>query len=59
MKPSELERYCFYCQDALAEVTRKVAMLRKNGYKLADFEAKLCKNCNYLSDEVLTKYFSV
>lgn len=59
MKPSELEKYCFYCQDEPARHIRKVAIRRKNGFKLADFDAHLCDNCNYLDDIVLSNYFSV
>ena len=58
MKPSELKRYCFYCQDEKAEHVRKVAMRRNNGFKLADFDAHLCKRCNFLNDETLSDYFS-
>lgn len=59
MKPGELERYCFYCQDEKAEHVRTVAMRRRGGYKLADFEAHLCKHCNCLDDKILSDYFSV
>ena len=59
MKPSETETYCFYCRDKKAEHVRKVAMRRNNGFKLADFDAHLCKRCNFLDDKTLSDYFSV
>lgn len=59
MKPSEIETYCFYCQDKKAEHIRKVAMRRSNGFKLMDFDAHLCKCCNLLDDKTLSYYFSV
>ena len=59
MKPSELEKYCFYCQDEKAEHVRKVVMRHNGGYKLTDFEAHLCKRCNFLDDKTLSDYFSI
>jgi len=51
--------FCYYCQDDLATETRNIPLRRSNGYKLMDFEAKLCKGCNCLSDKFLSDYFSI
>jgi hypothetical protein len=59
MEPNEIEQFCFYCQDNKAEYTRKIAIRRKNGFKLMDFDAHLCKCCNCLDDKILNDYFSV
>ena len=57
MKPSEFEKYCFYCKDVPAEVVRNIPLMRKNGYKLIDFETHLCKECNDLDDKILSNFF--
>jgi hypothetical protein len=59
MESSETEQFCFYCQDNKAEYTRKIAIRRNNGFKLMDFDAHLCKNCNCIDDTTLSNYFSV
>ena len=59
MKQSTLEKFCFYCQDDKAECVRKIAIRRNNGFKLMDFDAHLCKNCNCIDDTTLSDYFSV
>lgn len=59
MKPSELRKDCFYCRDRCANVVRKIPLKLKNGYKLIDFEASLCMECNDLDDKTLSDYFSI
>jgi len=59
MKPSELKTYCYYCQKEIAEHTRLIPLRRSNGFKLIDFEAKLCRECNKLGDKPLSDYFSI
>lgn len=59
MEPKDLKIYCYYCQDNEATHTRDIPLRRQNGYKLMDFEVKLCDRCNGLNDQVLSNYFSV
>ena len=59
MELNEIKKICFYCQDNKAEHIRKVAVRRKNGFKLMDFDTHLCKRCNCLDDKTLSDYFSV
>ena len=59
MENHRTKTYCFYCQDELAEHKRDIPIRRNNGYNLSDFEAQLCKRCNFLDDKTLSDYFSV
>lgn len=55
----EITTVCYCCQYEIAEHIRKVIMRRKNGYKLIDFEAYLCKECNTFDDKTLSDYFNM
>lgn len=59
MKPKELKTYCYYCQEDLATTVRDIPLRRSNGYKIMDFEVKLCDGCDNLDDNFLSDYFSV
>jgi len=59
MKSKKEKVYCYYCQDDFATETRTIPLRCKNGYKLMDFDIRLCKTCNCLNDKILSDYFSV
>ena len=59
MESNEIEQFCFYCQDNKAEHIRKVAVRHSNGFKLMNFDAHLCKQCNCLDDKTLGDFFSI
>ena len=59
MKPSELDKDCFYCRDGCAVTVREIPIKLKNGYKLIDFKDNLCEECNNLDDKTLSNYFSI